>query len=88
MDYGAMLKKKFPDLNKKSAHYRKQTNFKGSSRQLRGKILSLLVTESLLTKNQLVEKTRTSTNLVDKLLKTLIKEGFIKKEGSGYFISN
>ncbi|MHA2282819.1 MAG: A/G-specific adenine glycosylase [Promethearchaeota archaeon] len=43
MDYGTMLKKSFPDLNKKSAHYRKQASFKGSNRQIRGKILKLLI---------------------------------------------
>jgi len=31
MDYGVMLKKTYPDLNKRSAHYRKQAPFKGSN---------------------------------------------------------
>ncbi|TFG16252.1 MAG: A/G-specific adenine glycosylase, partial [Promethearchaeota archaeon] len=37
MDYGVMLKKSHPELNKRSAHYRKQPKFLGSTRELRGK---------------------------------------------------
>lgn len=43
MDYGVMLKEKYPHLNKKSAHYKKQSPFVGSNRQLRGKMLKLLL---------------------------------------------
>lgn len=43
IDYGVMLKKKFPRRNKKSAHYKKQSSFKGSNRELRGQMLKLLL---------------------------------------------
>ncbi len=43
MDYGVMLKKSYPSLNKQSAHYRRQSPFKGSNRQIRGEVLKLLV---------------------------------------------
>lgn len=39
MDYGAYLKKSGIKLNKKSAHYAKQSKFEGSLRQVRGAIL-------------------------------------------------
>ena len=45
MDYGVMLKKNHPELNKKSAHYRKQAPFKGSTRKVRGELLKLLIKE-------------------------------------------
>src|SRR6185437_12059709 len=54
MDYGAMLgaraaregkANKTANPNRKSAHYRKQAVFKGSDRELRGKILKLLLKE-------------------------------------------
>ena len=41
-DYGVGLKKFFPSMNAKSAHYNKQSRFEGSDRQIRGKILKLL----------------------------------------------
>ncbi|MFX1353574.1 MAG: A/G-specific adenine glycosylase, partial [Promethearchaeota archaeon] len=45
MDYGVMLKRRYPELHKKSTNYRKQTKFKGSSREIRGKVLKLILKE-------------------------------------------
>lgn len=43
MDYGAVLKKKIKNPNRKSAHYTKQSKFEGSLRQARGAVLRQLV---------------------------------------------
>ena len=43
MDYGAMVKKTRGNLNRKSRHYSQQSRFEGSDRQIRGKILQLLL---------------------------------------------
>jgi A/G-specific adenine glycosylase len=43
MDYGTHLKKNTLNPNQKSAHYAKQSAFKGSNRELRGKILKTLL---------------------------------------------
>ncbi|MFX1376688.1 MAG: A/G-specific adenine glycosylase [Promethearchaeota archaeon] len=79
MDYGVMLKKKYPDLNKRSANYRKQAPFKGSSRQIRGEILRILVKKKMLSLTEL-EKKLNNVNLqkLKKILGQLEKEGFIK----------
>ena len=81
MDYGVMLKKVHPELNKRSSHYRKQGPFKGSSRQIRGLILKLLI------KNGSMGFTEIKNNLknleLDKIKSILIqleKEGFVKLE--------
>lgn len=42
MDYGSMLGLREENANKRSAHYVKQSTFKGSARQVRGKIIKLL----------------------------------------------
>ncbi|MHA1486368.1 MAG: A/G-specific adenine glycosylase, partial [Promethearchaeota archaeon] len=55
MDYGVMLKKSHPELNKRSAHYRKQSKFKGSNRESRGKILKLIIERKLLTEAEILE---------------------------------
>lgn len=79
MDYGVMLKKTHPDLSKKSAHYRKQTPFKGSTRQIRGKILEILIKQgkieiaNLQGVIEIIEKEK-----VDHILNQLEKEGFIE----------
>jgi A/G-specific adenine glycosylase len=43
MDYGASLKKLTPNPNRRSAHYIRQSGFKGSFRQIRGSIVRALV---------------------------------------------
>lgn len=45
MDYGAMLAKQVPNPNRDSTRYRRPPPFKGSRRELRGKILKLLLQE-------------------------------------------
>ncbi|AEE16952.1 A/G-specific adenine glycosylase [Treponema brennaborense] len=42
MDYGAVLKKKVVNPNRRSAHYTKQSKFEGSLRQARGAVLRCL----------------------------------------------
>ncbi|MBW2637775.1 MAG: A/G-specific adenine glycosylase [Deltaproteobacteria bacterium] len=43
MDYGAALKKEHRNPGRKSAHYKRQSPFEGSARQVRGAILSTLI---------------------------------------------
>jgi len=87
MDFGTMLKKKHPELNKRSAHYRKQSKFDGSTRQVRGKILKLLLEKPLSTK-KIVNKINYEEKKVLEILNTLKKEGFIQKEQEKFFIKN
>lgn len=47
MDYGVMLKKNYSNPNKQSAHYSKQSQFKGSNRQIRSAIIKLLINKDL-----------------------------------------
>ena len=82
MDYGVMLKKTHPELNKKSAHYRKQTPFKGSNRQLRGEVLKILIKTETLHKLDFEKKfVNFEQKRVRNVLNQLEKEGFVKKEG-------
>ena len=80
MDYGAMLKEKGARLNKRSAHYRAQSRFKGSNRELRGKILEMLSQRNM-SEVELVRALRKKGTLVKKNLITLMIEGLIKKRG-------
>ena len=43
MDYGAMLKKRYPNPNRRSRRYLRQAPFAGSDREIRGKILEALL---------------------------------------------
>ena len=86
MDYGTMLKQKHANPNRRSAHYTRQSAFENSNRQVRGRILKILVKESPLTLIQIVQKTGMDAERVKKNLEQLTDEGFIKKKGRSFTI--
>lgn len=86
MDYGTMLKKEHVNPNRRSAHYARQSPFENSNRQVRGKILKVLVTESQLSAAQIVKRTGMDSERVKTNLTKLTEEGFIKKDGRTYSI--
>jgi A/G-specific adenine glycosylase len=75
MDYGVYLKKSGNNLNKKSIHYRKQSAFKGSNRELRSKILDTIRDKPTTLKS--LEKLHPDKEKIYKNLNDLQKEGFI-----------
>jgi A/G-specific adenine glycosylase len=87
MDFGTMLKKTHPDLNKRSVHYRKQSKFDGSIRQIRGKILKLLLKKSLSIK-EIIDTINYEEKKIIEILNTLKKEGFIRQERDKFFIKD
>ena len=86
MDYGVMLKKQYPNPNKRSAHYQKQTPFAGSNRQIRGKILKAIIDrpKTLVEIQHVIKK---ESRQIRGVLTQLQKEGFLIKKGEGYFIA-
>ena len=87
MDYGVMLKKKHPNPSKKSAHYRRQSPFKGSNRQVRGMVLGTLLGKEGASESRLAEELDIGRGRVRKVLDQLRKEGFIKERQGRYTIS-
>jgi len=87
MDYGVMLKKKHPELNKKSAHYRKQSQFKGSNREIRGKILKVLLDKKSVTEIELIKMFNVKPERINNVLDRMVMEGFLKKLDCNYSIS-
>jgi A/G-specific adenine glycosylase len=86
MDYGTMLKQEQVNPNRRSVHYTRQSPFENSNRQVRGRIVKLLVKESPLSEAQIVKRTGMDAERVRKNLVQLEKEGFIRKKGRRYFI--
>lgn len=83
MDYGTHLKSQGIRLNHRSSHYRKQSKFKGSSRELRGAILrELLVHQATL--STLVHRVPRNQHDVAQELTRLIAEGLVSLHGK-YF---
>ncbi|MDE2019015.1 MAG: A/G-specific adenine glycosylase [Patescibacteria group bacterium] len=82
MDYGAMLgatEKKNP--NRRSAHYAKQSKFTGSDRELRGKILRLILERKRIPNEELAEIFPIPKIRLAKITDGMAKEGFISKTG-------
>ena len=86
MDYGTMLKQQHANPNRRSAHYTRQSPFVNSNRQVRGKILKVLVAEAPLTTAQIVKKVAMDVERVKDNLIQMEKEGFVKKKGRSFFI--
>ena len=79
MDYGAALGKGTKDNpNRKSAHYRKQTAFEGSKRQVRSKILRLVMQKSSIPEEGLYARISSPRDTIQKALKELVREGFVQ----------
>jgi len=77
MDYGVMLKTKYGNPNTRSAHYAKQTPFKGSHRQIRGGILKILTKNKFLSELEIIKKTDFKPLSVKATLGELKREGFV-----------
>ena len=85
MDYGTYLKKQYGNLGTKSSAYQKQSGFKGSDREIRGRILRLLSAKSY-TKQQLSKNIDADTQRVTKQLENLLAERLVYKRDSRYHL--
>jgi A/G-specific adenine glycosylase len=86
MDYGAMLKREEVNPNTRSAHYTRQSPFENSNRQVRGKVLNILVKGPPLTAERIVKAAGMDAERVKKNLEQLAREGFIMKRRGRYLI--
>ncbi len=78
MDYGVTLKKDYPHLGRKSAHYTKQSKFEGSDRQIRGIIIKILTEREKITQDSLISLLKDNQKKrVNNILQQLCYEGLI-----------
>ncbi len=81
MDYGAYLKQTVGNVSRGSAAYTKQSTFLGSRRQVRGKVLRVLMAAPL-SRTELQE--RIQDERLGSVLADLKREGFITQTGASY----
>ncbi|MBT8328088.1 MAG: hypothetical protein KJN87_00160 [Desulfofustis sp.] len=84
MDYGVMLKKTVGNLSRKSSGYRKQSRFEGSDRQLRGRILDLLLQNSRMDASTAAALLAHSEERITALLEGLTAEGLVVEQNGNY----
>ena len=87
MDYGVMLKKTVGNLSRKSSAYRKQSRFEGSDRQLRGKILDLLLHHDRMDAATAAARLEHSEGRITPLLTGLAEEGLVVEENGNFRIA-
>ncbi|MEN6341816.1 MAG: A/G-specific adenine glycosylase [Methanospirillum sp.] len=86
MDYGTMLARTAPNPNRRSAHHMVQPPFEGSDRQLRGRILRVLLGAGPLKTEGLAAATGVGTDRLRPVLERLRREGFVAEDGPVYRI--
>lgn len=84
MDYGVMLKGRDRAIGRRSAHYVRQSPFKGSRREIRGAVLRVLVRSGGADRTGIENAVRCDRAVLDEVLKDLSREGFISCFGGRY----
>lgn len=87
MDYGAFLKKGNLNPNRQSHHYRRQSRFQGSRRQLRGNIVKALLTEGPRTVRELAKEFLKPAQEVAGALALLKKDSLVRMTGGRAWIA-
>lgn len=89
MDYGSQLPKiTTTNSNKKSKHYVVQKPFKGSHRQVRGKVLKFLAAKGKCTFVKCAQELDLDPEKAKEVLRELVREGFAILTGRTYAIKN
>ncbi len=88
MDYGAALGKQTrQNPNRRSRHYTRQGRFAGSNRELRGRIIRILLEKHTLTASSLAKKLNESDTRLAPILLALQNEKFIQKNGTSFSLT-
>ncbi len=86
MDYGVMLKKEVGNISRLSAHYTKQSRFEGSDRQIRGRILQVLLDCPGIGDEDLIAEIRKEPARIMRILEDLVQEKFVCCRGEGWWL--
>jgi A/G-specific adenine glycosylase len=78
MDYGVMIKKKYPNPGRKSAHYQKQSPFHGSDRQIRGAVIRKLTSQIAIPVHELIPTLGFNEERTQRIIERLEKEGLVR----------
>lgn len=83
MDYGTKLKGETANPTRRSKTYAKQSVFKGSIREIRGKILKHLVSHTTVSVHDL-QGFSSDTSKLKQAIEGLVRDSLIKKSGTAY----
>jgi len=80
MDYGSHLKEKAGNLSRRSKHYRRQSKFEDSDRQIQGKILEVLLEKKTILIKELVNFLENDTARIERIIDDMVNEKLIERE--------
>jgi A/G-specific adenine glycosylase len=86
MDYGVYLKKTIGNPSRKSAHHVRQSPFKGSVREIRGRIVAVLTETGRVSRSRLKVAVQSDTERFDKALSGLLRDRLVRKNGTLFSI--
>ncbi|PIZ46100.1 endonuclease III [candidate division WWE3 bacterium CG_4_9_14_3_um_filter_41_6] len=84
-DYGVFIKSQTKNPSRKSKHYTKQSKFEGSDRQLRAKIISMILNNGPSAQKEFYALNQ-SKQRIDTILDELRSEKLIRKSGTTFSI--
>lgn len=82
VDYGSMLGKKKTITNNRSSHYRKQSKFEGSNRQIRSAVLKIVLANRRCSLLKIVEQLPYPIEKIKSAIFELENEQFIRQVGT------
>lgn len=85
MDYGTYLKKKGIKTNARVKGYKKQSPLKGSRREIRGAVLTMVTSKKQHIKNIIARFPERKEEVLS-VMNDLVREGFVSKKGEYYSI--
>lgn len=91
MDYGAMLgsrQRGKQNPSRRSRHYARQPRFTGSERELRGKIITLVLDQKSVSEKMLTTQLHASVERTRKIVASLAAEGFLDYERGKFSIAS
>jgi A/G-specific adenine glycosylase len=84
MDYGTMLARRGPNPNRRSAAYKRQGAFEGSTRQLRGMVLQVILEKKTATARGITAALGKADPRLQQVLRQLTAEGFLALKAGRY----
>jgi A/G-specific adenine glycosylase len=84
MDYGAWMRGAVENPNRRSAIYTRRSPFEGSLRQLRGRVLNVMLRLSSASANQIERALGKKDSRLATALSQLLSEGFLQEKGGRY----
>ncbi|MDP3735250.1 MAG: A/G-specific adenine glycosylase [bacterium] len=86
MDYGAHLKQTVGNVSRASTQYARQSAFRGSAREARGRTLKLLVVRAM-SETELVRLSTLPRDRIRRALASLARDGLVEKTGKRYALT-